>query len=646
MKRVVSQLSVLGGLALVGVGSAVYAAGRVGGVGGEPWYDAGPLTVSIRPEARAGLTKALGVEHLEDLTLYDLDLAYDPSAATFTLAEDVWFTNTTSAPLPDLVFRVYANAAPPDSGPQVRFVSGWCVDDSGCAIAPAGPSAIHLTPSAPIPVGGRVHAKLSLTGALTHIDPSRTNFMAQSMEGMKSVLGGSGGPAGGDYGLLATGDGIASFANFYAVLARRDGGVWETREASKLGDLGSDVMASFRARLDLPAAAKLAVTGSVTSDTTTPAGHREVKVAAAAIRDFALLFGDGLEVASRDMHGVRVRSYYLAADRAAGTKVLDVAAHALEDFERRFGQYPYAEYGVSEAAIVGGAGGVEFSGLVTAASMFYRPMASGGGGGHGGGNDAMAALMAQLGGLGGGMTDGMLEFVVAHETAHQWWHGLVGSDSRDHPYVDEALAQYSSIVYLEDRYGPARAEKDGNANVKMNYQSMRAMGQPDAPADGPVASYAASVQYAGIIYGKAPYFYRAMRKEIGDAAFFSALKAYVARYRFAVAPARGVVDFFAASGGQAKVRPLEAHWLDEMHGDEDLGTLDLAAMLGGLMGTQGAAGLGGLGGAEGMGDLEQVMKMLQSAGGNFPGGAGAGAAPGPGDLDVQQLMKMFGGTSP
>ena len=41
----------------------------------------------------------------------------------------------------------------------------------------------------------------------------------------------------------------------------------------------------------------------------------------------------------------------------------------------------------------------------------------------------------------GGMTDGMLEFVVAHEVAHQWWHGLVGSDSRDHPYVDEALAQ-------------------------------------------------------------------------------------------------------------------------------------------------------------------------------------------------------------
>ena len=147
---------------------------------------------------------------------------------------------------------------------------------------------------------------------------------------------------------------------------------------------------------------------------------------------------------------------------------------------------PYTDFTVSEAAIVGGAGGVEFSGLVTAASMFYRPMT----GAHGGGGEEqeIAALLGQLGGGGGaGMTDGMLEFVVAHEVAHQWWHGLVGSDSRDHPYVDEALAQYSSILYLEDRYGAARAEKDGDTNAKMNFQTMRMLGNADAPADRPLS---------------------------------------------------------------------------------------------------------------------------------------------------------------
>jgi hypothetical protein len=639
-------LPIAGSLALIAVGSAVYAsAPRARAGSGASWYDASPLLVSLRPEARAGLTQALGVDHLEDLPLYDLDLAYDQVAATFTLGEEIWFTNRGATPLPDLVFRVYANAAPPESGPQVRFLAGSCVDDPRCGVSLVTTSAIRIQPTAPIPPGGRYRVKLSLEGTLTHIDSSRTTFAAQGLEGIKSMLGGAGGAphGGGDYGLLAVGDGIVSFANFYAVLARRAGQAWETDEASKLGDLGSDDMANFRARVLLPTRAKLAVTGAVTGEHGEGA-RREVSVAAAAIRDFAMVFGDGLESATTDVHGVRVRSYFLGADRASGAKVLDVASHALSDFERRFGAYPYADYGVAEAAIVGGAGGVEFSGLVTAASMFYRPVTATAPSGHGASTasaDPMAALMAQLGPLGGlGMTDGMLEFVVAHETAHQWWHGLVGSDSRDHPYVDEALAQYSSILYLEDRYGAARAQIDGDANVKMNYQSMRALGKADAPADQPVAAYTASIQYAGIIYGKAPYFYPAVRRAIGDAAFFSAARAYVAKYRFAVAPARGFVDLLAEAGGDAKVRPIERRWLDEAHGDEDLGSLDLSSLLGGLGGLAGAGGLGGTGGLGGA-DVEQVMRMLQGAGG-LPGGA-AGPGPGPGDPDVNALLKAFGG---
>jgi hypothetical protein len=648
--RALGKLTTLGAPALLlAVAGAVYAQSRVASAAGDDgWYDATSLLVSLRPEARAGISHALGVVRTEDLTFYDLDLAYDAALARFSLGEDVWFTNTTSAPLPDLVFRVYANAAPPDSGPQVRFVSGSCVGDARCTMEMVTPSALHVQLASAVPVGGRVRLQLFFTGALTHIDSSRTNFVSQSMEGMKAVMGG--GAAGGDYGLLAVGDGIISFANFYPVLARRIGGAWETEEVSKLGDLGSDVMAYFRAKISLPA--KLAVTGVVTWDQAAVGEgadvHREVTVSAAAIRDFALVFGDALDVATRDVHGVHVRSYYLAADRAAGVRVLDIAVHAFEDFERRFGAYPYADYNVAEAAIVGGAGGVEFSGMVTAASMFYRPANAGAGAGasaHGGAaTDPIAGLMAQLGGLGGpGMTDGMLEFVVAHETAHQWWHGLVGSDSRDHPYVDEALAQYSSIVYLEDRYGAARAAKDGASNVKMNYQTMRMLGKPDAPADQPVAAYSSGVQYAGVIYGKAPYFYKAARAAIGDAAFFAAVREYVARYRFQEAPARGLVDLLAA-GHESKVRPLERRWLDESHGDEDLGKLDMSALLGGLTGgAGGAGGLGGLGGAAGLGEMQDVMKMLQGAGGTLPGG---GAGPGPGDPDVGELLKMLGGAAP
>ena len=217
----------------------------------------------------------------------------------------------------------------------------------------------------------------------------------------------------------------------------------------------------------------------------------------------------------------------------------------------------------------------------------------------------MSALFTQLAGGAGAlqeMTDHMIEFVTAHEVAHQWWHGIVGSDSREHPVVDEALAQYSAIVYLEDRYGAARAKKDGDSNVKANYQMMRMMGGADGAADRPARGASSSV-YAGLVYGKAPYFYAKLRQSIGDAAFWSGVRAYVDKYRMQIAPARGVVDVVASKSDARKVKKLAAHWLDEAHGDADLGKADMSQMLGG-----GAGGAGGL-------DGDAMKKLMEGLGG-------------------------------
>jgi hypothetical protein len=44
---------------------------------------------------------------------------------------------------------------------------------------------------------------------------------------------------------------------------------------------------------------------------------------------------------------------------------------ALRTFEKIFGPYPYTELEVAESPLIGGAGGVEFPGLITIASMIY-----------------------------------------------------------------------------------------------------------------------------------------------------------------------------------------------------------------------------------------------------------------------------------
>lgn len=621
-----------------------------------PYYDTAPLIEGLRPSVRADVVAASRLARLDALPYYDLRLTIGADGRSYTLHEELWFTNNERTPLNELVLRLYGNAtvSPPPSGsgaqgrtvvlhPPIAFVRGSCPDAS-CTVTHEALSVLAVRPTAPIAPGGHLRVALDLTGNLPEIDASRTNIFAQGMESLSS-LGAS--ESNSDYGLLARGEGITSLANFYAVLARRQRNAWDRAEGSTVGDIGSDDLANVRALIDTPAGYTVATTGTALHTTDADGRHR-VEVGAAAVRDFAVLASPVLQIATRRVGDVEVRSFFLAGDRAAGERVLDVASHALEDFERRFGTYPYVDLDVVEAPLVGGAGGVEFPGLVTVASMFYHPPRATG---------LSGALLSMLGGGNlddtlGQMLPAMLEFVTAHEVAHQYWHGLVGSDSRLHPFVDESLAQFSAALYLEDRYGAERATRDANLNVKMNYQFMRMLGHADGPVDRPVAYYGSPMRYAGIVYGKGPYYYNALRAAATDPVFFRALRRYVDTWRFRTAPPSGFVDALVAESpsGASRYRALARHWLEETHGDDDLGQADLGSLMGGMLGGQGGAS------PELQQAIQQIAPMLQQlnngqnglpGGLPLPRGNGANGTGQPNtqeiDQAIQQILREAGG---
>ncbi len=619
---------------------------------GSGWYDDKPLQASLRPAARIGIEKAVGVGSLSELPLYDLSLSLDTDKRTFRLGEEIWFTNRESKPLSEVVLRIYANSseggAAKKGKPLVSLSKGTCTG-STCTVAMDGLSTIVVRPVSPVAPGGHLRIQLDLSGTLDEIDDSRTNVFAQTLESL-TMLGG--GESAGNYGLLAQGDGISSMANFYAVLARRRDDVWEKTDESAIGDLGSDEMANVHARIEVPAGTTVVTSGVTVSDKAV-AGKKLVEVDAALVRDFALVASADFAIESATVGDVEVRAFYLTKEKKAGSKVLDTAKWALEDYEKRFGPYPYADLDVVEAPLIGGAGGVEFAGLVTIASMFYRPpLPDSGLGGMLGGLLPKAPGGGGADGMMDGMMNTMLEFVTAHEVAHQYWHGLVGSDSRLHPYLDESLAQWTAMLYLEDRYGVERAKKDGDLNVAMNFQALRLMGKKDAPVDRPASDFGDMVTYAGLVYGKAPYLWSAMRKELGDAAFFSAMRTYVDTYRLRLAPPRALIDTFAAAvpgdpTKATKVRALAKRWLDEAHGDEDLGKLDLFELVGPMLGIDAK-------------DIDPTMKklvedlllgdhgLLQNLLGDDDGKGGGGLGLGGDDglpnldpKDVEELMKQL-----
>jgi hypothetical protein len=167
------------------------------------------------------------------------------------------------------------------------------------------------------------------------------------------------------------------------------------------------------------------------------------------------------------------------------------------------------------------------------------------------------------------------------------------------------------MLYVEDRYGVARAKREGDMNARMAYEMMRMLGHADGAVDAPAGNQSQMV-YGGLVYGKGPYYLVALRKALGDGPFFAGLQAYVKQYYLGFAPPHALADAMtaAATGKSAQIASLSHRWLEESHGDEDLGKADMASLL--SMATGGQAQGGGL---AGMGDLGKMLQGLGSGGG-------------------------------
>jgi len=112
--------------------------------------------------------------------------------------------------------------------------------------------------------------------------------------------------------------------------------------------------------------------------------------------------------------------------------------------------------------------------------------------------------------------------------------------------------------------------------MRFNYLVHRMSGGADARVDLPVSRYDNSLQYAAIVYGKGALFFPELRRLMGDPAFFSALRGYARDHFLGLArPADLLEAFQRAAPDPAAVDRLHRRWIQETHGDEDIGHVDL-----------------------------------------------------------------------
>ena len=122
------------------------------------------------------------------------------------------------------------------------------------------------------------------------------------------------------------------------------------------------------------------------------------------------------------------------------------------------------------------------------------------------------------------------EVLVAHEVAHQWWNGLVNSDPFRYPWLDEGLAEHSSLLYWETLYGEEEADRIRYLRWQIPTEWAIKNGYDDIV--GQEVTAFESTNYEVLVYAKSARFFDALYKELGREKYLEALRTYIERFRF------------------------------------------------------------------------------------------------------------------
>jgi hypothetical protein len=505
---------------------------------------------------------------LDGLPLLTLDLSLDIPARRVRGTARLDWRNTTGKPVSVLPVRLAANSSS-KKGPEVTWTHLRVTMPGDAAVdarvAKASTTILNVTLPKPLAPDARVVLDGELDGKMVRIRPGATDPVQASMS---AIMGGGAAKADGEeYGTFACGDGICTLTGFTPeVPAFIDGG-FDTAEGSGIGDATFSEPLNLLLGIVTAKGVTLAVTGIEVGRVASSTHQQRTSFAMAAAREVGIVASEHFIVKSQDVAGVRVRSIALDSDADGAATALKAAGESLTTFEGAFGSYPWSFLDIAEAALVGGAGGVELPALALDGSGFYHQ------------GDNLLAMLGGMGANGDGMFGSVLDFITRHEVAHQWWHAQVGSHAQIHPYIDEPLAQWSALYSVERNQGPEAAETARATQVAVNFQALSMLGYHDGKVARPAGEFSSPVEYAGIVYGKAPLFYDAACKAFGEDKVVAGLRILNEHMRFKRATPDDVWSALVTGAGPKNAPLLQQmwrRWFLEAHGAEDLGGLDFS----------------------------------------------------------------------
>jgi len=453
-----------------------------------------PLTTS--PDDRKQAMRA-GFEHdldeFEQGLHYSLNLHLELGPVRLRGHQRTHYVNTTGVTLKDIVFRLVANGLYSKILETVTNVTaGGTPADTALSVNNS-----VLTVTLPQPLAADANIDIEMDTVLD-LPPNEEI----------------------SYGRLADNGDIILLSSFFPMVSVYEKGAWWTDPTVEQGDPAYSESALFDVSLTAPSSLKLAASGITIAANPGDSGTTDYQLISGPIRDFTLTLSPNFELQTQTQDGVTVNIWSSPGDSRSDDLAMQKTLKSLEIFDKMFGKYPFSEFDVVESPMT--ALGIEYPGLVYIAKSAWSYQDS-----------------------------NLFEFVLSHEIGHQWWYSLVGNDQINEPWVDEALADYSVIVYFREQYGvdAGNRVRDYYQRDVNNYVSEHGTRMPTGL---PVKAYDED-QYGTFVYSAGALYYSRLEDDYHTDRVTQMLQAYFTRHRYGLAHSADLrsitVEFFGDKAG-------------------------------------------------------------------------------------------------
>jgi hypothetical protein len=187
---------------------------------------------------------------------------------------------------------------------------------------------------------------------------------------------------------------------------------------------------------------------------------------------------------------ITVSSFYTPAQKELWSRSVAYAKDALRYYSARIGEYPYATATVVQGPESFG-GGMEYPTITVIAPT---------------------------------STAASLDGVIVHELGHNWFYGILATNEREHPWLDEGLNSYYETGYMEQKYGP----QSRSAEILFQYKASNKTDQAITTS----STRFSALNYGLVAYHKTAEWMKGLEQQLGAEAFDQMMRRYYNTWKF------------------------------------------------------------------------------------------------------------------